>query len=74
MQPERARGWLDTILPLLREGGPIVSLVLLLLGGVTIWWLMHALDRSQTISLTLYNKLITCFDRQMEIARDCRKE
>jgi hypothetical protein len=74
MQPERARGWLSIILPVLREGGPIVSLTLLLMGTIVVWWLIGALNRSQEISRTFYEKLITCLDKQVELVRDCRRK
>jgi len=60
MEPERARGWLNTILPVLREGGPVVSLVLLLIGSVSIWWLLGTYERARNINQQLYERLLTC--------------
>jgi hypothetical protein len=74
MQPERTRNWLSIVLPILREGGPIVSLRLLLIGTITVWWLIGALNRSQEISRVFYEKLITCLDKQVDLARNCTQK
>ena len=70
MQPERARGWLNTILPVLREGGPIVSLVLLLIGGLSIWWLLGTYERARIINQQLYERLIVCTKEHMLCERE----
>ena len=64
MQPERARGWIDTILPVFREGGPVVSLVLFIIGGVTVWWLLGTYERAREINQQLYERLLTCTKEQ----------
>jgi len=70
--PETSSKWLGVLLPVLREGGPIVSLVLLILGGCTVYWLTHALTKSQERSMLLHEKLLTCYQAQVQLAKTCQ--
>jgi len=37
--PEGARSWLQTLLPLAQQGGPIVSLLLAVVMTISLWWM-----------------------------------
>lgn len=39
MSPDHARGWLQTLLPLAQQGGPIVSLLLAVVMSISLWWM-----------------------------------
>ena len=39
MSPDNARGWLQTLLPLAQQGGPIVSLLLAVVMSISLWWM-----------------------------------
>jgi hypothetical protein len=75
--PEQARGWIATFYPLLVQGGPVVSLVLLLLGGFQIWYLMGVIATVQTNNRTLVERLLTAQDtHRAELLRyvHCQRE
>jgi hypothetical protein len=57
--PERASGWIGTLLPLAREGGPILSLFLFIIGSATVWYLLGALDRAVVRNHVLVERLLT---------------
>jgi hypothetical protein len=38
VSPDSAKGWLATLLPLMREGGPVLSLLLALLLALLLWY------------------------------------
>ena len=44
MSPDNARGWLQTLLPIVREGGPILTLGLAVLMSISLWWMSGWLD------------------------------
>lgn len=66
--PERAQRWLTLIWPMLVQGGPVVSLVLLLLGAVQVWYLLGALSRAQGINRELLDRYLACHAQQVELA------
>lgn len=55
-------------MPLLREGSAVVSLVLLLVGSLVIWWLLAALTRAQLTNRELVERLLTCQREAGELA------
>jgi hypothetical protein len=66
IDPERASGWLGVAMPLIREGGPVVTLVVMLLGALVIWWLLGALGRAQMTNRELVERLLTCVEERGE--------
>lgn len=75
--PERAKGWLAMAWPLLVQGGPVVSLLLLLIGTSLIWLLLGALERSVVRNQVLTERLLTLQDtHRAELLRyvHCQRE
>lgn len=68
---ERASGWLGTVLPVLREGGPITTLILGLCAMAMIYGLYKELARTHEVSKQIFNKLEACYTAQLQMARDC---
>lgn len=66
--PEQSRKWLGLIWPMLVQGGPAVSLLLLLLGAVQVWYLLGALSRAQGINRELLDRYLACHTQQVELA------
>lgn len=64
--PERTQGWLSVAMPLIREGGPVVTLVVMVLGALVIWWLLAALGRAQMTNRELVERLLTCVEERGE--------
>jgi hypothetical protein len=62
LSPESAKGWLALLWPLLLQGGPVVSLVLLLLGAFQIWYLLGAISRVQDNNRMLVERLLKAQD------------
>lgn len=65
--PESSSRWLGIIMPVLREGGPVVALVLLLVGTVSTWWLARALEQSRAVNVALYERLLACTAKAGEL-------
>lgn len=57
--PERAQGWLSLLYPLMQQGGPILTLFVLLFGAGTIYYLLGALERSVGRNHVLVERLLT---------------
>lgn len=51
---------LALVLPVLREGGPIVSLALLLIGAAIVHWLIGELRHQQETTRELVERLLSC--------------
>lgn len=71
--PNGARGWLATIMPLLREGGPVVALVLLCIGSALVWFMVGALERSVVRNHALVDQLQGCLKGQVELVLRLRE-
>jgi hypothetical protein len=66
--PERASGWINTLLPLAQQGGPLLTVFTLMVGTVIVYWLLGALDRQQTLTRELGERLLTCVEQRGELA------
>jgi hypothetical protein len=57
LTPDGARSWLQTLLPLAQQGGPIVSLLLAVVMCVSLWWmsgwLSACIERNREMSAQL---------------------
>ncbi len=65
--PEHARKWFGVLLPVLREGSAVLSLFMLILGSLVIWWLLGAMKDQQTLTRTLAERLLTCVQERGEL-------
>ena len=52
--------WLGIALPLLREGGPVVSLALIVLGAAMIYFLLGEFRAQQQTTRELVERLLRC--------------
>jgi hypothetical protein len=66
--PGRAKGYLAMVMPLLIQGGPIVSLVLLVLGGVTLWYMNGHIQHQYAGNKELLLLLLAEKERRVELA------
>lgn len=73
MTPERAQGWLGTLMPLFEKGGPVLALVLLCIGTATVWYLLGALDRAVSRNHLLVQQLQGCMKEQVELVLRLRE-
>lgn len=62
MTPNGARGWLATLLPLAERAGPVLSVFLLALGAITVWYMLGLLDRAVSRNHALVDKIIALQD------------
>jgi hypothetical protein len=69
--PERARGWLDMALSVVREGGPVTLLLTILLGGATVYGLVGEIKRVHQVNLHLWDKLLQAQQSQIDLALRC---
>lgn len=57
MLPDHAKGWLQTLLPLAREAGPVMTLVMAVMLVVSSWWfagwLRECTDRNRVLGTQL---------------------
>ena len=67
MTPETAKGWLSTIYPILVQAGPALSLMLLLLGAVQVWYLLGQVSRTQDMNARLYGELMAAKDKHLAL-------
>ena len=55
--PEQARGWLATLLPVMQQGGPILSLLLAILLTGSLYWglgvLRECVERNRALGAQL---------------------
>ena len=58
MTPDGARGWLQTLLPLMREGGPILTLGLAVVMCVSLFWMSGWLEDCITHNRVLGQRLL----------------
>lgn len=73
MTPERAQGYLGAVMPLLREGGPVVALLLLCIGTAMVWFMVGALERSVVRNHALVERLQGCMKEQVELVLKLRE-
>lgn len=69
--PDKTSKWLGVLLPIMQQGGPVLSLFLLgvmLLGG---WYLMHALQRQRDVTKDAYERLLLCKEAQATLGQRC---
>lgn len=69
--PERASGWLSTLIPVLEKGGPITTLILGLCAVAMIWAMYKELARTHDVSREFFHKLERCYEAQIAMARQC---
>lgn len=69
--PERARRWYETVLPIAREGGPLLTLCLAVMMALAIWYLLGVVAAQRATTLELFHKLLACQDAKVELARQC---
>ena len=70
--PERARGWIATLLPLAERAGPLLTLVIALIAGLTVWYLLGALAANRAYTVGVIEKLLACQEARVDLARQCR--
>lgn len=59
MLPEGARGWLQTLLPLAQQGGPIISLLLGVLFVASTWYGLGVLRECVQHNRVLNERIVT---------------
>jgi hypothetical protein len=64
--PEQAKGWIRTLVPLAEQGGPLLTVFTLIVGTLIVYWLLGALDRQQTLTRELGERLLTCVEERGE--------
>lgn len=69
--PEQARGWLQTVLALTREGGPVSLLLVIILASISIYGLVGEVKRVHEVNKDLWLQLIAAQKEQVELARHC---
>lgn len=69
--PERAKGWLGLLLPLMQQGGPVLSLALAVMMAVTVWYLLGVIGENRKVSIDLLEKVLRCQESKVELARQC---
>lgn len=67
--PERASGWLGAIMPVLEKGSAVSTLLLLLVGGLTIYGMFREMKRVHRNNETLVERLLTTKDEQLAYVR-----
>lgn len=63
----RVKGWLGTFLPVVREGGPITLLIVLVLGGLSLWFLNGQMTRQQSLTTDLVQQLLAEKERRITL-------
>lgn len=64
--PERARGWLDTLLPVLAQGNAVTLLAVLLLSGAMVWGLWGEVQRLHMLNREVVERLLAERGTQVE--------
>ena len=72
--PERASGWLNTLLPVLERSGPLAAIILGLCAYYVISGQQQELERAHGVSRELFSKLEASYVAQIALARDCPPE
>lgn len=62
LNPDKARSWIAVIWPTLVQGGPALSLVLLLLGAFQVYYLLGVIATVQANNRTLVERLLEAKD------------
>lgn len=65
--------WLGTLLPVVREGGPITLLLMLVLCGITLYYLNGQLSRQQATTTELVHLLLAEKDARVRDAITCNQ-
>ena len=65
---ERAQGWLATLTPWLERGTPVTLLVLLVLGGLTLWLMAKEIQRMQVSQNELVHLLLAEKEKEVQLA------
>ena len=73
MQPERAKSWLALVWPILQQGSAPLALLLLLLGGVQVWYLLGLVTHSQETAVRLFTALQESHKQHIELALRCHQ-
>ena len=66
--PGRALGWWERLSPWLERGTPVTLLVLLILGGATLWFQSQEVKRLHTSQSDLVRLLLEAKDAQVSMA------
>lgn len=69
--PERARRWYQTVLPIAQQGGPVLTLVLAVMAGLAVWYLLGVVAAQRLTTLELFHKLLACQEAKVDLARQC---
>jgi hypothetical protein len=62
LSPDSAKGWLRVVWPALVQGGPALSLVLLLLGAFQVYYLLGVIHTVQVNNKALVERLLKAQD------------
>lgn len=65
------KGWISDLNAIAREGGPATLLLMLILGGLTLWFLNAELKRQQDLTVDLVHQLLVEKDKRVELALRC---
>lgn len=65
---EQACGWLALLWPMVERGTPVTLLLLLALGGVTLWHQRAEVDRLHTSQSELVHLLLAEKEKQVQLA------
>lgn len=68
---ENAKNWLQTVLAIAREGGPVSLLIVVVLSAVTIYGLVGEIKRVHAVNATLWAQLLDAQKAQIALARQC---
>lgn len=63
--PEHARGWLDTLLPVLAQGNAVTLLAVLLLSSAMVWGLWQEVRRLHHLNREVVERLLA--ERQAQV-------
>lgn len=69
--PDQARSWLGTVLPLLDRSTPITLLLALVIGGLMGWYLLGELHRIHGLNRELFDKLEAAHEARLALALQC---
>jgi hypothetical protein len=69
--PERARGWLQTILEVTDRATSVTLLLMLVIGGLFGHFALQELRRVHAVNQTLWEELQTAHKAQLDLALRC---
>lgn len=69
--PESTSKWLRLIMPILQQGGPVLTLFLLIVCVLAGWYFMNTLDHSREVNRELYERMLACVQSQATLSQRC---